>query len=40
LGAFRAVQFKIDPQQATLIDPGDADLQAALAIHGLPLVSR
>jgi hypothetical protein len=32
--------FKIDPQQATPIDPVDADLQAALAIHGLLLVPR
>jgi hypothetical protein len=32
--------FKIDPQQATPIDPGDSDLQAALAIHGLLMVSR
>lgn len=32
--------FKIDVQQATAIDPEDLDLQAALAIHGLLLVSR
>jgi hypothetical protein len=32
--------FKIDPQQVIPIDPEDADLQAALAIHGLLLVSR
>jgi hypothetical protein len=32
--------FKIDPQQVTPIDPVDADLRTALAIHGLLLVSR
>jgi len=32
--------FKIDPQQVTPIDPVDAELQAALAIHGLLLVTR
>jgi len=32
--------FKIDPQLVTPIDPVDSDLQAALTIHGLRLVSR
>jgi hypothetical protein len=32
--------FRIDPQQASPIDPEDPDFQAALAIHGLLLASR
>jgi hypothetical protein len=32
--------FKIDPRQATPIDPGDSELQAALVIHGLVLAPR